>query len=779
MANTLSSTLVPPSRKTVNFLYNGLVIFYPESVFGAKEGKKRAALDYWSETGYRRPDFARLLWNITRTEDTESAAKIVLGWKNTLERGIPLKETIPANLDEMLSRLEESSTEKKLSPYKAQQLAKESLLVSQKTVEESASVVTPQEEVGIPAPEIISKTASPLNVFAGKIITAPFRSAVYLSGPTVHSSKAEGEGSGVATARHILTQGITSSSILSLKTRAQEIGLTPSQLENLAKLIKQEQEAHPLSHRWFTIIYSSQKARLTQAQVASLLIPSADGNTAIFPRKSFLGGLLGRIGQQLLGKFASKGLKTVAKKVATKLATTAAAQVAATATFPVVANVVVLVGQAILGKIKDFISSLKSKEGKEKILAFVFGSMVLGGILLGGPVGAILVMGGLVPGLGFLVTKAGGFGPLGASVGSYGQAFLAGITGVILPAIGAPIIIAFISIPILIAVILFIINSGAYIVPPSPSQLPGAIESPYIGIEKIASPKKIDKIAGEKTVSYSVRIWAKKGAIIIKSISNEYKVISRDNPEPPTSPAGTFDDLINKKVSPTDRTSDGKEGILIEYNIDLGTKFNDSVVVDILTVVADAPEQKEATARESASVVIGNPPMHCPVPGGYQFDGSYTPGDETEGHGSNDYWNRMGTKCAWRIPQGVCWGPLQSTASSNYCYGKSGSCPFYGYALDIFPTGSNDVYVPTIKGKAIVWNYSHGFSNGSSGWSHVYKSGPYYLVLTHLKQNANKGSNISSGEKVGELFPLGGNTHLHLEFAINGQYQRPEEYFCF
>jgi hypothetical protein len=773
MTEGINKKLVPPSKKTVNFLYTGLVLFYPENVFSSKEGKRKPVLEYWPEGGYSRIEFAKLLWNITKTNDTVQAAQLVIDWKNLLDNNQPLEATVPENLDAMVSSLEENvASKKKLSQYDIKNLAKEVLLESEKVIEKPSSI--PEPEIAISSAETISRAVGPLSTFAGKILTTPFRAATYISGPTTYSSSAKGEGPSVTTARYMLSHGISSGSIRSLENRAQQLGITPNQLRNLASLIKTEQETHPFSYKWISVIYSGQKASLSQAQISSLLIPSTDGSTAVLPGKSFVGNVLGRIGQQLFGKLTSKALKAVGKKVAAKVATTAATQTIATAIAPLVGNIIAFVSEKIIGKIiekfKNLISKLKTKEGKENALALIFGLMAIGGIIIGGPAGAVLVVGGLVPGLGLLVTKAGGFGPLGSSIGGYGQAFMAGVTGVLLPSIGMPTIVALVSVPVLIAVILFIINSGAYIVPPSPGQIPGAIESPYIGIEKEANPVKMENLSGQATITYSVKIFAKKGTLTNISITNEYKIISESSPAVPNP---QVEEIKNppKTISPT-------EDYEFQYQISVGPQYNDSVVVDSLIVVADAPEQQGATARESASVIIGNPPMHCPVPGGYQSGGSYTPGDETKGHGSNTYWNAMGSRCSWRLPQGVCWGPSQSIASSNYCYGKSESCPYYGYALDVVPTGSHDVFAPTVEGKSISWTYSHSFSNRGTGWSHVYRGGSYYLVLTHLKQSANKES-LVSGEKVGELFPQGGNTHLHLEFSINGQYQRPEEFFCF
>ncbi len=605
MAEGLNKTLVPPSKKTTNFLYKGLALFYPESIFGIKEGRKKVVLNYWSETGYKRTDFAELLWNITKTEDTDQAAKIVLEWKRLWDENKQPEATVPENLDEMLSSLDESATgEKKLSPYNTQTLAKKTLLESQKLIEKSTPA--PEPELTTSSAETISKAAGPLSTFAGKILTAPFRAITYISGPATYSSSAKGEGSGVTTARYMLTHGISSTSIRSLENKAQQLGITPSQLKNLAALVKTEQETHPFSYKWVSIIYSGQKASLSQAQIASLLIPSADGSTAVLPRKSFVGSVFGRIGQQLFGKIAKKTLKTVGKKVAAKVATTAATQAAATAIAPGVANLLVFAGQAIIGKIKDFISSLKSKEGKERVLALVFGSMVVGGIVLGGPLGAVLVVGGLVPGLGFLVTKAGGFGPLGSSVGGYGQAFLAGLTGVLLPAIGLPVIIASISVPILIAIILFVINSGAYIVPPKTSLVAGLIESPYVGVKKTANPTgPFDNSDLPITIEYTIEIVAKKGTLTNIQFTDECRVIKDD--VKPSCPDQSADSPEEPKIiSPTSSFS-------FSYSRTYSSPtFEDSLVIDTFNVTADAPEKQGAQTAAAASVIIGDPPDECP-----------------------------------------------------------------------------------------------------------------------------------------------------------------------
>ncbi|MBU0572647.1 hypothetical protein KKH23_03070 [Patescibacteria group bacterium] len=490
MTETLNKILVPVSKRTVNFLHRGLKVFYPEIVFGRKDGKKITVPNFWPEGGYIKSDFAELLKKTTKKNDIDQAIKIVLEWKNLWDEGTQPDDTIPEILDDLVSSMDENATgEKKLSSYDKQALAKKTLLESQKQIEKSISIPEP-----IPATSsstVVSRTA-------GRFLSAPYRAATYLSGPTTYSSSAKEEGPGTATARYMMSHGISSASIRSLGNKAQQLGITPSQLNNLANLIKTEQEAHPFSHKWISRIYSRQ-AGLSESQVASFLIPSADGSTAVLPRKSFVGNVIGRIGQQLFGKVSSKAFKAVGKKVAAKVTTTAAAQAIGAVVAPGLANIALLV----VGKIKDFISSLKTKEGKERILALISGAMFLGGITLGGLLGAALVVGGFISGVGLLAAKAGGFGLLGASIGSFGQAFMAGLTGVVFPSIAAPLIISFISIPVMIAIILFIINSGAYIVPPSPFS-----ESSFAGFPIECTTEKLPVSLPKPTTSLiTVRAW--------------------------------------------------------------------------------------------------------------------------------------------------------------------------------------------------------------------------------------------------------------------------------
>lgn len=564
MTEGINNNLVPLAKGAVMFLYRGAVFFYPVRARVVKKGERKIVPDYWPEGGYREAEFSKFLLNMVGGENIDQAVDNILKLKASWDKGEQPHKTIPKELNDLVVSMDEYATEEKiLSPYDKRNRAKKALLESEKHVEKTTSttvskietspsetleeknpllneraikedkissdeaqtptketfpesqkqveesistersIPTIEPEIETSLTEIISKAAGPLTIFAGKILTAPFRAATYLSGPTTYSGSGDGEGPGVATARYMLTHGITSSSIRGLENRAQQLGITPSQLQNLASLIKIEQEAHPFISNWVSVIYSGQQASLSQAQISSLLVPSGDGSTATLPRKSFIGNVFGRIWQRVLGKLASKGLKTVGKKVAPKMAAKAVAQATATVVAPGVGNVFVKIGLFLFEKFKDLVSYLKTKEGKETVLAYLFGAMMISGIFLGGTLGAALVVGGLVPGLGSLAAKAGGFGPLGANVGSYGRAFMSGVTGVVFPALAGPLIISIVCVPVLIAIVLFIINSGAYLVPPKPLS-----ESSFIGFPIECTTEKIPVSFSRTTSSpISTRAW--------------------------------------------------------------------------------------------------------------------------------------------------------------------------------------------------------------------------------------------------------------------------------
>lgn len=176
---------------------------------------------------------------------------------------------------------------------------------------------------------------------------------------------------------------------------------------------------------------------------------------------------------------------------------------------------------------------------------------------------------------------------------------------------------------------------------------------------------------------------------------------------------------------------------------------------------------------------------------------SYTSSTQT-GHGSNEYWQSINPSnpCYWvngapaSIPQGTgCYAPDDS-GSVCYSVHYPNLCPYYGFALDVVSLNGTDgttpVYLPQINGQDVTWSYlgpSPTSDTSKYGWIHTYTSGEYKLILTHLQASVVGGSSIVSGTQIGllhyqETSAGFNNTHVHIEFAINDIFQRPEDYFC-
>jgi hypothetical protein len=362
---------------------------------------------------------------------------------------------------------------------------------------------------------------------------------------------------------------------------------------------------------------------------------------------------------------------------------------------------------------------------------------------------------GLVAGLGFL----GLSGSLGAfAMGAFGVfGFIGRSIGI---AIATPVIVTLLVLPPLVAFIMLVINNSAYVVPPSLNETGGGKAiSPYIDIVKTASPAgPLKNTDLPKEITYTVTIKAKKSGLNNVKITDSCQIISRTNvpcpsfniPTPPTS------------ISPT-------APYIFTYTGSIDASFSDSVVINTINVTADTVEQGGATTETSSSITIGKPPISCPLPGGKPLNSmnpSYNASSNT-GHGSTSYWG-TGGKYRYALPQ------------STSCM-KPSDCPYYGYAYDVFPNGTTEVFAPTVLGKDVTWNCSYAFSNGGGKNGYTFhctsSDGNYLLVLTHMNKNAKTGT-INSGGKIGVLYNQQGNTHLHLEFQLAGKWQKPENYFC-
>jgi curved DNA-binding protein CbpA len=475
-------------------------------------------------------------------------------------------------------------------------------------------------------------------------------------------------------------------------------------------------------------------------------------------------------GSKLLGK-------QVAIKAGIALGKKALAQAAASIV-PGIGNVVMLVADFL----KDIaIKAIKwiSQKAKQvaKTLAVVGLGMFAVGVLTANT--ALAAVGAGITGI---ATAYGGVPQTLTAISQAGTALIAFFTSTVIPSIAIPTILAAIAVPILIAIIIFIINAGAYVVPYGGfNTIPsGSIENPYIGVEKVASPESIDNPPPSRTVTYTITVTARQGSLSNVSFDYTCRVIGMSSGEDCPDPNPAIPDPPSV-IAPT-------EAFTFTYQAVYDSRFSDSVAIDTFTVSADVEGESRQTAAASASVTIGNPPIDCPL---ISYDNrglrwaSYTPGDETRGHGSTAYWAGS-TPCRYSLPQSInCMGPISAAASSNVCYSQSSKCAQYGYALDVWPVpvGAAEVFAPRVLGENVAWSCSHAFTNGGGSAGHTFhcSGGGYLLVLTHMSEtlaNGGRSGNFSSGQRIGNLFPMS-NEHLHMEFSIGGVYERPEDFFCF
>ncbi len=457
-----------------------------------------------------------------------------------------------------------------------------------------------------------------------------------------------------------------------------------------------------------------------------------------------------KIGKKAVTSTAGK----LAGSFAGKAVGTAAGGAAGAGTGAAAGSVVPVIGTAI-GAVIGFIASKIDWSKVKKAAPYIVGSVIA---LITAPFIGLAGAVALGVGTGFLASFASGrISSLGVVGGSIGGFFTA-LGGAVFSSIGMPILITIFALPIVVALILFIINSGAYVVPVSESTF-GRTSNPYIDIIKTPEPPgPFTNKELPKTITYKITIRAKRSALTNISIKYDCKVISTANKNcPPISDAPTTIDSISPSLP-----------YVFTYTSTYDNSFTNSAIIDTVTVTADTGEVTGTTAETSASVTFGTPPISCPVPAAVplnQNNFSYNPATNT-GHGSTSYWNMMGgIPYRYSLPQ------------QTGC--DSPACSYYGYAFDVFPSGINTVYAPTVLGKEVVWNYDGSFNNNGVGFSVIYKdtTGSYSIVLTHVASKIVP-KTVTSGQKITTLFNQGSNTHLHIEFQMNGRWVKPEDYFC-
>ncbi len=614
------------TKTDIQALMEACIKFYAVELLG--EGYRGYLVTSWQipRLGFKWKSslgFFKDISQITDQDNIKKAYNVLAGW----EREAPdtllapaetqeVSETVPQNLNELVEALEKAkSQEEKSALIKSYQTLRAATPVAPAvSVTETATA----EEAGI---KISPKALKFFEQSLGKAAGAPFKLVTFFSSPKFLSETPQAK------------KALASSVSLPKITRRAE-SLPESEKRQLLKLVENLHQAEfsffaqtKLSRRIFSVreitILMGPEVGLAQGEVAVLI----QGGAPPGKKPSLLGQVFGGIAQKAISKAATKAATSALTKAGISVTSEAAAATIGQVAIPI-PGVGVLIGLVVgwlvdkvlgplIDKITDFVSQNKW------VLAIPF---VTAGLFLGLP---LLTVGGLIMG-GLLLAGGAGLTLSSAVTGISGV--LTSILSLAVTSIATPLIVILISIPLIVVIILFIINSGAYIVPPKPG-VSGAIESPYIGVEK-EIVKVLDKnnkeinieteeISNDRLpikVSYKVNVKAKKGTLTNITFENSCRV-TKDGP-PPTCTAPTPSETPDL-ISPV-------EDFVFEYEKDYEPPgYQDSFVADVFTVTADAPEQKGAVAATSAVVKIGEPPEECPaewpIDSGYITQGAYTP----------------------------------------------------------------------------------------------------------------------------------------------------------
>jgi hypothetical protein len=161
-------------------------------------------------------------------------------------------------------------------------------------------------------------------------------------------------------------------------------------------------------------------------------------------------------------------------------------------------------------------------------------------------------------------------------------------------------------IPVLVTIILFLINSGAYVVPlQSPtSGFSGISANAYLQVDKVADPEGPFKNADlPLNINYTITITAKRTMLTNISIEETCQIITAKGVS--QCPSTTPSNLPTEIYASTPYTfSYGRT-----YS---GSEYKDSLVVNTVTVYAYAEGGGQQEAVTSAAIKIGNPPEDCP-----------------------------------------------------------------------------------------------------------------------------------------------------------------------
>lgn len=313
-----------------------------------------------------------------------------------------------------------------------------------------------------------------------------------------------------------------------------------------------------------------------------------------------------------LGNAVAKGASNIAARLGFAAASAKIGAMVGTGIMPVLGTIVGVVLGALFGKaLEKIVQFIKRHKEDFKII----GIIALGAGVLTQSAG--LVLAGttiIVPG----ILAGGGLVGVGARIVILGKM----VGKSLAVTIATPVIIIVIVLPIIVALILFIINSGAYLVPPSSTGY--NFESPYIKVDKVAFPAgPFENTDLPLEIEYTITITAKKGTLTNIRFSDNCQVIKKGSPVDCPSIAKS----IPKPPSSISPTTPYTFSYSVKY---AAGKYEDSLIVNNFTVIADTAESKDAKGVGSASVKIGDPPEDCPT-NAWPIEGQGGLNDVTQG----------------------------------------------------------------------------------------------------------------------------------------------------
>jgi hypothetical protein len=291
---------------------------------------------------------------------------------------------------------------------------------------------------------------------------------------------------------------------------------------------------------------------------------------------------------------------TTAATVGTEVAATATGAAVGTGAGIAIGQVVVpipVVGAAIGAVVGWVAGKIPWKKIKE------WSAVIVGGLV--GLVALPFVGAGTAIGIGIggtAITAAFGGGVGGLTLGGVGGgilSFFKTLGTLTLGAIGTPILITLLVFPLAVALILFIINSGAYVVPGDASIANSA--NPYIGVEKTATPS--GQLTSPTLITYTVTITAKKDALSAINFSNTCQGIKKGG--------GNIDCKNLEQIPAPPASISPGSPFTFSFTSNYNSKFQDMLVSDTITVDAKSNEGGRVTDVGSASVCFGNCPLDC------------------------------------------------------------------------------------------------------------------------------------------------------------------------